>query len=162
MIIIDYDRISAINYAKTWAKARNPEYYDFSTIGGDCTNYVSQCVYAGCKTMNYTPITGWYYVSLNNRTASWTSVEYFYNFIVKNKGLGPFGKLINFNELQIGDVVQLGDEYGDFFHAPFVCGFNGNTPLFSAHSRDVYGVPISFFRYNTLRCIQITGVRVQN
>ena len=32
--------------------------------------------------MNYTPVTGWYYVSPNNRSASWTGVEFFANFLI--------------------------------------------------------------------------------
>ncbi len=34
----EYDRIAARNYAVRWALSRNPEYYDFNDIGGDCTN----------------------------------------------------------------------------------------------------------------------------
>ena len=29
MKTINYDRISAVNYAKKWALSRNPRYYDF-------------------------------------------------------------------------------------------------------------------------------------
>lgn len=48
---IKYDRISAVNYAKKWALSRNPKFYDFDPIGGDCTNFISQCIYAGAKVM---------------------------------------------------------------------------------------------------------------
>lgn len=41
-----YDRFSAISYAKRWALARNPKYYNFDSIGGDCTSFVSQCLFA--------------------------------------------------------------------------------------------------------------------
>ena len=60
----------------------------FNGLGGDCTNFASQCIFAGSGVMNYTPVTGWYYISANNRTASWTGVEHLYNFLVGNKGLG--------------------------------------------------------------------------
>ena len=76
---IVYDRRRAAAYAKRWAFARNPAYYDFSLLGGDCTNFVSQCVYAGCGVMNHTPVTGWFYRNANDRTASRTGVEFFYN-----------------------------------------------------------------------------------
>ncbi|MEG0115374.1 MAG: amidase domain-containing protein, partial [Hydrogenoanaerobacterium sp.] len=49
-----YDREKAIQYAHTWAYFRNPAYYNFEEIGGDCTNYASQCLYAGAGVMNYT------------------------------------------------------------------------------------------------------------
>ena len=44
-----YDKISAITYAKKWAMARNPKYYNFDNLGGDCTSFVSQCLFAGSK-----------------------------------------------------------------------------------------------------------------
>ena len=72
MATFDYDRAAAVEYALTWAFRRNPAYYDFSEIGGDCTNFASQCVYAGSGVMNYTPDVGWYYINVNNRSPSWT------------------------------------------------------------------------------------------
>ena len=35
-----------IAYARKWAFSRNPAYYDFDDIGGDCTNFISQCLQA--------------------------------------------------------------------------------------------------------------------
>ena len=55
LIRVPYNRAAAVAYAEKWAFSRNPEYYDFHGIGGDCTNFVSQCIYAGCGVMNYTP-----------------------------------------------------------------------------------------------------------
>ena len=78
MTEIAYDREAAVAYAKKWAFRRNPAFYDFSKIGGDCTNFASQCIYAGAKVMNYTPTFGWFYKSANDRTPSWTGVEYLY------------------------------------------------------------------------------------
>ena len=45
--IISYDPNKAIAYAKKWAKSRNPKYHDYSNEGGDCANFVSQCLIAG-------------------------------------------------------------------------------------------------------------------
>ena len=57
----NYDRISAINYAKKWALSRNPRYYNFDAVGGDCTSFISQCLFAGSQKMNYNYENGWYY-----------------------------------------------------------------------------------------------------
>lgn len=46
----EYNRENAIQYTKKWAYSRNPKYYDFDSIGGDCTNFVSQCIFAGSNT----------------------------------------------------------------------------------------------------------------
>ena len=113
--ILPYDRKAAAEYARKWALGRNPAYYDFSRIGGDCTNFASQCLYAGAKVMNFTPVTGWFYINANDRTASWTGVEYFYRFLVGNDGPGPFAEETDLKKLEIGDFVQLGRETGDFY-----------------------------------------------
>ena len=42
-------------YAMLWWDRRNPEYTDFSEMGGDCTSFVSQILYAGGAVMNHTP-----------------------------------------------------------------------------------------------------------
>ncbi len=49
-----YERQKAIEYAKQWAFLRNPKYYNFDSVGGDCTSFISQCIYAGSNTMNFT------------------------------------------------------------------------------------------------------------
>lgn len=46
MNTISYDRNSAIAYAKKWALSQNPRYYNFDPVGGDCTSFISQCLYA--------------------------------------------------------------------------------------------------------------------
>ena len=47
-----YNREAAVDYARRWAMGRNPAYFDFEEIGGDCTNFASQCLFAGAKVMN--------------------------------------------------------------------------------------------------------------
>ena len=42
-----YDREAAVAYAHRWAFGRNPAYSNFDGMGGDCTNFASQCLYAG-------------------------------------------------------------------------------------------------------------------
>lgn len=69
-----YNRDLAVQYAHTWAYDRNPKYYNYDKIGGDCTNFVSQCIYAGTGVMNYNSINGWYYKNANNKSPSWKRV----------------------------------------------------------------------------------------
>ena len=61
--LLPYNRRAAVAYAHKWAYTRNPAFYDFSEIGGDCTNFASQCLYAGTGIMNFTPDFGWYYMT---------------------------------------------------------------------------------------------------
>lgn len=165
MNIIEYDRIQAVSYARKWAFSRNPAYYNFNRLGGDCTNFASQCLFAGVGVMNFTPDLGWYYLSLNDRAAAWTGVEYFYNFLIGNRdgvgdGYGPFAEERGLDGLEIGDFIQLGNETGDFYHTPVIVGFRGKIPLVAAHSYDAYGRPLSAYRFDRIRGIHILGARI--
>ena len=82
LVIKPYNRERAVTYAQKYAFSQNPIFGNFRGIGGNCTNFVSQAIYAGSCVMNYTPTFGWYYISLDNRSPSWTGVDYFYNFII--------------------------------------------------------------------------------
>ena len=79
-----YNRQHAYAYAARWAYERNPLFYNFTGIGGDCTSFVSQCIYAGCCEMNYDEVNGWYYSGINDRSPSWAGVSFFYGFITTN------------------------------------------------------------------------------
>ena len=52
---VPYDRRAAVRYAHRWAYGRNPAYYDYEEVGGDCTSFASQSLYAGIGKMEYTP-----------------------------------------------------------------------------------------------------------
>lgn len=158
-MIIPYNNKRAVEYAIRWALSRNPDFYDFSSIGGDCTNFASQCLYNGAPVMNYTPTFGWYYESLNNRSPSWTGVDYFYDFLVNNQSLGPFGMTVSLNQVQLGDFIQLSNDWFDFHHTLIVCGFSGDVPLICAHSDDALMRKLSDYDYTTLRCIRVLGAR---
>ena len=69
-------RTAAARSARRWAYGRNPAFYDYEHIGGDCTNFASQCVYAGSGVMNFTKDLGWYYINANNKAPAWTGVEF--------------------------------------------------------------------------------------
>ncbi len=155
---MNYNREKAIAYAKEWALKRNPLFYDFSALGGDCTNFASQILFSGAPVMNDTETFGWYYYSINNRAPAWTGVEEFCNFIINNKTRGPFGELTTLSNLSAGDFVQLGKRSG-FYHTLAVVGFNGNVPIVCSHSFDKLNAPLTSYYYERLRFIKILGVR---
>lgn len=156
---IGYNRIKAAQYARLWAFGRNPAYYDFERLGGDCTNFVSQCLFAGCGVMNFAPVFGWYYRSASDRTASWTGVEFLYNFLVANEGAGPYAKEAPLGEMRAGDVIQLGRNGGDFYHSLLVVGFSGSMPLTATHSFDAYARPLASYSFEQMRTLHILGAR---
>ena len=159
---MQYDRESAINYARKWALARNPRYGNFNGIGGDCTNFISQCVYAGCNVMNYKRDVGWYYISMNNRAAAWTGVQFFYNFMTTNKGVGPYASVVSVNDILPGDIIQLGDATNHFYHSLFVLSVGNHSYdqiFITTHSIDVYEKPLSAYTFAKARFLHIEGYR---
>ena len=153
----EYNRSNAVEYAKTWALSRNPRYFDFHGIGGDCTNFASQCIYAGAGVMNYTPETGWFYRSANDRTPSWTGVEFLYKFLTNNQSVGPQGRVVSESEVLPGDIVQLGNEVGDFYHTPVIIATHP-TILIAAHTIDSLDRPLYTYNYSIARFIHIDKV----
>ena len=107
LALLPYDRAAAVRYAHLWAYGRNPRYYDYEGIGGDCTNFASQCIYAGAGVMNDTPTFGWYYINANDKAPAWTGVEYLYNFLTRRTpSAGPFAGEVSPERIRPGDIVQ--------------------------------------------------------
>lgn len=158
MRVKEYNRKQVASYAEKWAYNRNKKYYNFDKIGGDCTNFASQCIYAGSKKMNYSS-NGWYYNSINDRSPSWTGVEFLYDFLVNNKGVGPFAKEVNQSEIDVGDIIQLSFNGSSYSHNLIVVSLESDIKV-AAHTFDVYGKSLFAYRFNEARFIHIEGVRI--
>lgn len=156
---LTYNRQKALKYAEIWALKRNPRYLDFENLGGDCTNFASQCIYAGSGVMNPTKVFGWYYYTSYNRTASWTGVQYLYNFLINNKSVGPYASEVTENEVEPGDIVQLGRNNGEFYHSPVIVAKDENEIYVAAHTFDAYMRPLSSYYFDRARFLHIEGVR---
>lgn len=159
-----YDRKKAIEYAHKWAFGRNPAYGDFSQMGGDCTNFISQCIHAGGAAMNYTPDLGWFYQSMRRRAPAWTGVEPLYRFLTTNRGKGPYAVKADAGEMHPGDVVQLsfngGASYG---HSLFVVQA-GDPPdnsniLIATHTFNSDNRPLNSWQDVVYRYLHIMGSR---
>lgn len=156
MHFINYNREQAAEYAKTWAKSRNDNYLNFDDIGGDCTNFASQCLYAGVGVMNYKRDIGWYYNSPDDRAAAWSGVEYFRRFLLNNKEEGPFAVEIPVSKAETGDYIQLSNGI-EFYHTVIVCGFSNGRPLVCAHTDDAYMRPLDRYSFIYASCLHILG-----
>lgn len=166
LIELPYNRSAAVSYANRWAYFRNPKYYDFSPIGGDCTSFASQCLLAGGAPMNYTPTFGWYYKSLDDRAPAWTGVKYLFNFLTTNKGIGPYGHQVPITEVAPGDICQLIIDTEDWQHTPVITSVDGDIPTYdtvkiAAHSYDCACRPLSSYAISAARFIHIDGIRIE-
>lgn len=163
--LYEYDRYEAWRYARRWAFDRNPKFYDFSNLGGNCTNYVSQVLFAGGCPMNYERWTGWFYQNVDYRAPAWTGVEYLYDFLVNNKGRGPVGRECAIEELEVGDIIQLNFEDDNRFnHTPLVVRIeypiNPDNIFVAANSDDRFDYRLSNYYYTDIRFIHIEGYRL--
>ena len=158
-----YRRDEAVAYARHWAYGRNPKFYDYERIGGDCTNFASQCIYAGTGVMNYTPIFGWYYIDANNKAPAWTGVEYLHNFLIRSEiSPGPICTVTqDLAVAEPGDVIQLIFEGDVFQHSPVVIATDGSGQpsgiQVAAHSYDAYCRPLDSYMYQQYRVLHILG-----
>lgn len=153
-----YNRQAACDYANKWALARNPQYYNFDPLGGDCTNFVSQCLFAGSGRMNYGE-NGWYYHSLKRRAPAWTGVQPLCTFLTSNHGAGPYGILLPLSQAQAGDIVQLSFDGTRYGHSLLIVGVEGDNLFAATHTMDSYNRHLSSWSYQTCRLIHIQGVR---
>lgn len=158
-----YDRKSAINYAKRWALSRNPQYYNFDSVGGDCTSFVSQCLFAGSKKMNYNHVNSWYYNNGYDKSPSWSGVEFLYKFLTTNKRYGPRGQELSQTEIMPGDIAQLSFDGITFEHSLFIINVNGpslNNIAVATHTYDVLGKKIGEYNFLKVRFIHIENVGI--
>lgn len=160
-MIKNYDRVTASEYAKKWALSRNPEFGDFHDIGGDCTNFISQCLLAGGGVMNYEYVKGWFYQSMTKRSPSWTSVAYLQRFLLrKEESMGPFGIIVPLNKIEVGDLLQLRQNKSHFNHTLIVSAILNGEIYVCAHTNDALDRPLKDYQYFAIQPIHIVGVRV--
>lgn len=130
--LYNYNRINAVNYARTWALKLNPKWgnYESSTYGGDCTNFTSQCIYAGGIPFDFygtSDSVKWYWYSNNRRVGAWSGAKQFNYYVQYNKGYGlkaHFGSLI---DMIPGDIVQLGGNYPKTYHSMIISDYAYNS-----------------------------------
>lgn len=121
-----YNRSLAVSYADQYWTNYNPAYTDFSGMGGDCTNFVSQCIRNGGAPDDTSGTQGsqwWYNLGTHARTPSWAGVDELYEYLMNNTNGGPKGTLTtNLYSVNLGDVIQI-DRHsngGDYTHTTIV------------------------------------------
>ena len=155
----EYLRERAVAYARKYALVRNPVFYTFEGIGGNCTNFVSQSILAGSCVMNFMPVYGWFYLSSNRRAPAWTGVQFFYNFMTNNADVGPYGREVSIEKAELGDVIQLQNEDGVFYHTLIITEIRDEEIYVCANSVDSLDRPLSTYTYASLRVIHIEKIR---
>ncbi len=129
-----YDRRKAQRYAELWWSGYNPQYKRFEV---DCTNYVSQCLYAGGMPMAYHPRKdrGWWYRHGSHPSWSYSwAVAHAFRWYLEGSGRGI--AINDPRELLVGDVICYDwDGDGRWQHNTIVVDFDRyGMPLVNAHT----------------------------
>ncbi|MDD4686079.1 MAG: amidase domain-containing protein [Clostridia bacterium] len=152
-----YNRVSVVDYALTWWNSTNPNFYNYDRLGGDCTNFVSQCIFAGSGIMNYNKNNGWYYINSNNKSPSWTGVDFLKTFLLNNKSKGPFAMLCYLDEIELGDIIQI-RQSTYFNHSLVVTKIENSNIYVTAHTNNVKNKLLNAYNPREIRCLKISGV----
>jgi hypothetical protein len=163
-----YNSSGAITYAHRWATAPhpyNPKYYDFTTSGGDCTNFISQAILEGSNaTMAFGGAhgpgqSGWYYYSPSDYASAWTGVEFLHRFITNPANYnswssGPEGCDVQQYLAYPGDLIQYDwQPDGIWDHSVIIVSETQTGPsqwydYVAGHTPDVDNYPYTNFSYN--------------
>lgn len=156
-----YDRNKAVEYAKEWWNKRNPNFYNFDSLGGDCTNFISQCLLAGGYKMDYNFL-GWFYKSLSLRSPSFSGVNELYRYAINNTlSNGVKAKVCNLQDVEIGDVIQLRQSKSIFTHSLLVTKILNDSNnlkeniLVSTHTYDCFDRKLSDYYILEMRCLKM-------
>lgn len=134
----------AVKYATNHVHSPNSNYADFTNIGGDCTNFVSQALYAGgIKQVSGSNLgqNGWFYNTSSQRSATWTGAHEFGNFW--RSRVGVISKRYKSEIIQFaspGDVIQY-KEYGTGlrYHSVMVTSKLSNDILIAQRTDNYLG-----------------------
>ncbi|WP_373485512.1 amidase domain-containing protein [Acetobacterium malicum] len=173
----DYDAEAAVDYAMSWVDptevVRNDDYGIYDSYGGNCNNYISQCLWAGGIPMDSDGDNNsqwkWYGEEVDldesdsGRSPAWTGVAEFYSYASENDGYG-LAAVVDDNVFSgsIGDVLQYGHN-GDWLHSVIVTDViedsDGNMAdyLINSNTTDRINYPASAYGYSELRLIKVLG-----
>ncbi len=182
----EYNRAGAYNWAKEHWKTYSKAYVnlgDQTWEGGDCTNFISQCLRAGNAKNDMTGSYQWYYKGASGTSAdsySWTwSIARGLNYILlgnyNSNEFGPKGteKVISGDytyTAEIGKFMTYGDiiQYewspnSGIKHSAIVVGmvydstYKNYEPVIATHTFDAWNLPWTKNAYKT-HFIHITGI----
>lgn len=145
-----YDYNAAVNYATTHYKNYNTNYPDWNSYGGDCANFISQCLHDGGKAMKGSAgsssaanFSNWF--SYGNKadtskvSSTWRGADAFRNYWQTNAtSYKKFTSVNNdsWNYGNMGDAVSLLNSNGRAYHTMIIVGSNKPDFTLAAHTSE--------------------------
>lgn len=166
-----YDREAALSYADQYALDRNGEWPDYTGAGGNCQNYVSQCLLAGGIPMDLSgpQVWKWYGSTPSDseaaagRSGSWTGVDQFVAYAGENTGFGLAAEVdAPYFSGQPGDLLEMGTA-GNWRHTVIIRSLvtdgQGETVdyLVNSNTSDMRSYPASLYGYPVFALTRIAG-----
>lgn len=139
-------------YANKYVKNANSYFYN---AGADCTNFVSQCIWAAyggwsssmsdttmaSNITNKVRMTSTWYAGSGGGSSAWENVDGLWNYAVGNNGKGPKANGYNngghYSEILpidmcVGDVLQKSSDGSDYSHSMYIISTpGGSDPSYS-------------------------------
>ncbi len=131
-----YSYQNAVAYANRYALSYNPAYENYNSIGGDCANFVSQCLYAGGLPMT----DKWFFrrdaSGKSSRTSPWSTANGLFNYVSAYCGTAVVNP--QNSEVTAGNpVFYYKASKGRYSHAAICVGVSPTgVPLVDAHNED--------------------------
>lgn len=154
-----YNRADAVKYALQYGQKPNPAYRHmevYNIAGGDCTNFVSQCLRAGGAPMAFGTSRPWWYDmrgggenSDHRWSVSWAVAHSLYWCLKvrhekKMSGLCAM-EVSDISMLEPGDVIQYENSKGTIYHSAIVTDFaylsGKQVPLITQHTFNAVNIP---------------------
>lgn len=146
-ITTNFNRELAAAYAQKYALNYNPEYKDFSDSGGDCTNFVSQCLAAGGlkKTSTWKPYTN-----------AWNYVQHLRDYLIYNNLATEYNQM---SPRPVGSVVQFfNPQKNSWAHSGVITYKTTNDYLYCCHTYNKLNYALSNVYpviYHKIRVLEI-------
>lgn len=141
-----YNVSNAIAYADRYCINYNSAYNSYKGRGGDCANFVSQCLYAG----GFQQDSVWY-----KHSVAWINVM---------KQIAHFREYGNFMNANNGNLIKGNPIYFDwngdgvYDHATICVGRNNSgTAILDSHTRDLYHATWTNWNFSRAATIQLHG-----
>ncbi len=166
-----YDREAAVAYARQFVGQRSEDWADYGEQGGNCQNFVSQCLSAGGIPMDTQGEKTWkWFGAAVDETSedrgcslSWINVDYFYAYARDNQGYGLCaGTGADFWSGRPGDLIVMGTP-SDWNHIVIITEVikdeNGQVVdyLICSNTLDVKDFPVSAYPQRGRELIRIFG-----
>ncbi len=134
-----YDPDEAIEYSDEYCLDYNDDWPNYNSVGGDCANFVSQCLYAGGMPMREGPVYSqdcWFHYSSTNRSSSWTGAKNQHYYMANYRGIE---RTARDETIYYGSPVYYYYNGGSSCHAVICVGTNSSgVPIINSHNADRY------------------------